>query len=156
MPFFAYILNKEYWRDIGNPESYLQGHHDFLNGKIKGFEVEKSNDAEIATAAVIDSSSIIGENCVIKPNAKILNSVLGAGVHIEEHAFIENSVIWSHTRISSSAEIRNAIIGRSCHIGRNVLVSQGAVLGDKTSLTDYTKFNFIIFIKKCLNYPKSN
>ena len=137
--FFAYILEKKYWRDIGNPESYLQGHHDFLNGKIKDFEIKKSVNAEIATAAVIDSNSIIGENCVIKPNAKILNSVIGSGVHVEEHTLIENSVIWSHTRVSSSAEIRNAVIGRSCHIGRNVIVGEGSVLGDKTSLTDYTK-----------------
>jgi NDP-sugar pyrophosphorylase family protein len=137
--FYAYILDKNYWRDIGNPASYLQGHHDFLNGKIGGFKLEKSNKAEIATAAVVDSRSIIGADCVIKPNAKILNSVLGPGVHVEEHAVIENSIIWSHTRISGSAEIKDSIIGRSCHIGRNVVVGEGSVLGDKTSLTDYTK-----------------
>lgn len=137
--FYAYILDKNYWRDIGNPESYLQGHHDFLAGRITGFETDKKTDAEIATAAVIDAHSIIGNGCIIKPNAKIFNSVLGAGVHIEEHALIENSVVWSHTRISGSAEIRNAVIGRSCHIGRNVSIRAGAVLGDKTLLTDYTK-----------------
>ena len=70
---------------------------------------------------------------------KLLNSVIGEGVHIEEKAVIENSVIWAHTRISSAAEIKDAIIGRGCHIGRNASVSEGTVLGDKTSLTDYTK-----------------
>jgi len=138
-PFYAYILGETYWRDIGNPESYLQGHHDFLSGMIRGFELERSSKAEISHTANIDKTSIIEEGCIIKPNARISNSVIGKGVFVEEKAIIENSVVWSHTRISNSAEIRGAVIGRSCHIGKNVTVSAGAVLGDKTSLTDYTK-----------------
>jgi mannose-1-phosphate guanylyltransferase len=138
-PFYAYILDGTYWRDIGNPTSYLQGHHDFLNGKIQGFIIEKSSKSEVSHTAVVDRNSFVEEDCIIKPNAKIFNSVIGKGVLIEEKAIIENSVIWSHTRISSGAEISGAIIGRSCHIGKNVVVSKGAVLGDKTSLTDYTK-----------------
>lgn len=138
-PFYAYILDRNYWRDIGTPESYLTAHHDFLSGKIKGFAIEKPINSEISHTTSIDKSSIIGEDCIIKPNARIKNSVIGEGVHIEEKAIIENSVIWAHTRINSAAEIRNAIIGRGCHIGRNAFVSPGAVLGDKTSLTDYTK-----------------
>ncbi len=137
--FFAYVMDKNYWRDIGTPTSYLQAHHDFLNGELKNFKTEKSAEADVATAATIDKRSILGEGCVVKPNAKIINSVIGAGVHIEEKAVIENSVIWAHTRISTQAQIRGAIIGRSCHIGRNAMVSDGVVLGDKTSLTDYTK-----------------
>ena len=138
-PFYAFIMQENYWRDIGNPNSYLAAHHDFLNGKIKNLEFEKSTNYEAATAAIIDKKSIIGADCIIKPNARIINSVLGAGVHVEEKAVIENSVIWSHTRISSAAKIQNAIIGRSCYIGKNAVVGDGAVLGDKTSLTDYTK-----------------
>ncbi len=138
-PFYAYILQENYWRDIGNPQSYLQGHHDFLSGKIKGFELEKSRNAEISHTAIVDKTSIVAEECIIKPGVRITNSVIGKGVLIEEKAVIENSVVWSHTRISSGAEIKNAIIGRSCHIGKNATVSDGAVLGDKTSLTDYTK-----------------
>lgn len=139
MPFYAYILQDNYWRDIGNPQSYLQGHHDFLSGKIKGFELEKSDHTEISHTAVVDKTSVIAEECIIKPGARIINSVIGRGVLIEEKVVIENSVVWSHTRISSGAEVKNAVIGRSCHIGKNATVSDGAVLGDKTSLTDYTK-----------------
>jgi len=138
-PFYAFILQENYWRDIGNPQSYLQGHHDFLSGKIKGFELERFGSAEISHTAIVDKTSIVGEECIIKPNARIINSVIGKGVLIEEKAIIENSVVWSHTRISSGAQIKNAVIGRSCHIGKNATVSDGAVLGDKTSLTDYTK-----------------
>ncbi len=137
--FFAYILEDQYWRDIGNPESYLQGHHDFLAGRVPGFTIDRSEDSEIATAAVVDSVSVIGRDCVIKPNARVLNSVLGPGVHVEEHAIIEDSVIWAHTRVAGSAEIRGAVLGRSCHIGRNATIRPGTVLGDKSLLTDYTR-----------------
>ncbi len=137
--FRAFIMNGNYWRDIGTPESYLSAHHDFLGGKIKNFEIGKTSKFELATAALVDKTSIIGENCVIKPNARIVNSVIGEGVHVEEKATIENSVVWAHTRVSSHAAIKNSVVGRGCHIGRNVVVSGGAVLGDKTSLTDYTK-----------------
>ena len=139
LPFFAYVMKDEYWLDIGTPASYLTAHHDFLSGKISGFELTKTNGSDVATRSEIDELSFIGDGCVIKPGVRIVNSVIGAGVHIEEKALIENSVIWSHTRISSSAEISNSIIGRSCHIGRNAVVGAGTVLGDKTSLTDYTK-----------------
>jgi len=138
-PFYAYVMEKNYWRDIGTPESYLAAHHDFLNGKIKNLDVEKDTNYEAATAAIVDKNSIIGADCIIKPNARVINSILGAGVHVEEKAVIENSIIWAHTRVSNSAKIQNAIIGRSCYIGKNATVSDGAVLGDKTSLTDYTK-----------------
>ena len=137
-PFHAFVIENNYWRDIGTPTSYLQAHHDFLSGKIKNFTLENFAESDIATAAIVDKTSVIGANCIIKPNARIVNSVLGEGVLVEEKAVIENSVIWSHARISSQAEIRNSIVGRGCHIGKNASVTN-AVLGDKTSLTDYTK-----------------
>ncbi len=138
-PFFAYTMSDEYWLDIGTPASYLKAHHDFLDGKIDGFDLEHESDFESATRSEIDLRSVIGSGCSIKPGVKIVNSVIGPGVHIEEKATIENSVIWSHTRIATSAEISGAVVGRSCHIGRNAIVSEGSVLGDKTALTDYTK-----------------
>ncbi|HEY8561943.1 MAG TPA: NDP-sugar synthase [Pyrinomonadaceae bacterium] len=138
-PFYAYILRENYWRDIGNPESYLAGHRDFLAGRVKGFEIERTAKAEVSHTALVDKNSFLDEDCIIKPGARIINSVIGRGVLVEEKAIVENSVVWSHTRVSNSAEIRGAVVGRSCHIGKNAVVSEGAVLGDKTTLTDYTK-----------------
>lgn len=137
--FVGYILEESYWRDLGNPKSYLEAHHDFFAGRIKGFQVDREASSDIATTAIVDKNSVIGPGCVIKSGARITSSAIGPGVHIDEKAVIENSVIWGHSRISAAAEVRNAIIGRSCHIGRNVQVTQCSVLGDKTSLSDYTK-----------------
>lgn len=139
MPFYAFKMDTEYWLDIGTPASYLKAHLDFLDGRIAGFDIKVNSEFESATHSEIDKSSVIGEGCTIKPGVTITNSVIGPGVHIEEKATITNSVVWAHSRIAGSAEIDGAVIGRSCHIGRNAVVSQGTVLGDKTALTDYTK-----------------
>jgi mannose-1-phosphate guanylyltransferase len=137
--FYAYVMDKNYWQDIGTPKSYLQAHQDFLIGKLSGFEIDRAAKNDVSHIANVDKTSVLAEDCVIKPNARIINSVIGKGVQIEERAVVENSVIWSYTRVASGSEINNSIVGRSCYIGKNCVVGEGSVLGDKTSLTDYTQ-----------------
>lgn len=139
-PFFAHIPQRTYWMDIGTPARYLQAHHDLLANRVTRIHMkDRRGDFDSATHSQIDELSIIADDCTLKPGVQIINSVLGPGCYIEERARIENSVIWSHTRVGTAARVRDAIIGRGCHIGRSTLVGPGAVLGDKTSLTDYTK-----------------
>ena len=139
-PFFANIPPRTYWMDIGTPARYLQAHHDLLASRVTRFHVkDRRGKFDSATHSEIDELSVIGDECTIKPGAVIVNSVLGRGCYIEERARIENSVVWGHTRVGTAAQVTDAVIGRGCHIGRSTIVGRGAVLGDKTSLTDYTK-----------------
>jgi mannose-1-phosphate guanylyltransferase len=138
--FYAHVPDNAYWLDIGAPARYLQVHHDILAGRVGGVQLKKRRgECELATVAEIDDLSLIGDDSTIKPGAQIINSVLGEGVHVEEKARIENSVVWPHTRVGAGAHLSNAVVGRGCHIGRSAQVGAGAVLGDKTSLTDYTQ-----------------
>jgi mannose-1-phosphate guanylyltransferase len=137
--FFAHIPQRTYWMDIGTPARYLQAHHDLLANRVTRIHIKnRRGDFDSATHSEIDELSIIADECTIKPGVQIINSVLGRGCYIEERARIENSVIWGHTRVGTAAQVRDAVICRGCHIGRSTLVGAGAVLGDKTSLTDYT------------------
>ena len=136
---YSFVIEGGYWRDIGNPESYLAAHHDLLGGKLPHVLIDRAISPETSPTAQIDSASVIGENCVIKPNARITNSVLGPGVHVEEKAVITGSVIWGHTRVSTLAEITESVVGRGSHIGRNVTLRPGTVIGDKGNLPDYSK-----------------
>jgi NDP-sugar pyrophosphorylase family protein len=139
-PFYAFVSENSYWLDIGTPDRYLQAHRDLISGKIRNLHFEgQRGDFEAAHTAEIDRASFIAEGCVIKPGARIVNSFLGNNVYVEEKAVIENSVIWAHTRINQNAVVTNSIIGRGCHIGRFVNVRDDSVLGDKTTLTDYTQ-----------------
>ena len=100
---------------------------------------------------------MIGDDCQIKPGAQIINSVLGQGCFVEERARVENSVIWPHTRIGTAAEVSGAIAGRGCHIGRSAVVGPGSVLGDKTSLTDYTITGVPCLVAAiCRTFQRSN
>lgn len=139
LPFFGFTMEDSYWRDLGNPKSYLEAHRDFFDRRIHGFSIDRSAVFDIATTASVDKLSVIGPGCVIKPGARIVRSAIGPGVHVDEKAVIEDSVVWGHARISAAAEIRNSLIGRSCFIGRNVSVTAGTVLGDKASLPDYSQ-----------------
>ncbi|HEX8775134.1 MAG TPA: NDP-sugar synthase [Pyrinomonadaceae bacterium] len=138
--FYAHIPQRTYWMDIGTPGRYLQAHQDLLSGRVGRIHLkERRGNFDSATIAEIDDISMIGDDCTIKPGAQIINSVLGPGCYVEEKAVVENSVIWAHTRIGAGAQVMGAITGRGCHIGRSASVGAGAVLGDKTSLTDYTQ-----------------
>jgi mannose-1-phosphate guanylyltransferase len=138
--FYAHVPARTYWMDIGTPGRYLQAHADLLANRVTRIHVkERHGSFDSATHAEIDELSMIADDCTIKPGAQIINSVLGRGCYVEERARIENSVIWSHTRVGTAAEVVGAIAGRGCHIGRSTFVGPGTVLGDKTSLTDYTK-----------------
>ena len=138
--FFAHVPQRTYWIDIGTPARYLKAHHDLLANRVSRIHIkDRRGSFDSATHAEIDDLSMIGDDCTIKPGARIVNSVLGTGCYVEERAHIEDSVIWAHTRIGTASEINNAVIGRGCHVGRSTRVGPGAVLGDKTSLTDYTQ-----------------
>ena len=138
--FYAHVPEGAYWLDIGAPSRYLQVHQDILAGRVRSVQLKKRRgECELATVAEVDELSLLGDDCTVKPGAQIVNSVLGEGVHVEEKARIENSVIWPHTRVSAGAHLSHAVVGRGCHIGRAAQVGAGAVLGDKTSLTDYTQ-----------------
>ena len=139
LPFYGHVIESTYWSDIGTPATYLTANLDLLTGKIRGFELAENTGSDIATAAVVDDLSRLAEDCNIKPGAEIRCSVLGRGVLVEERAVVENSVIWPHTRIAAGAVVRDSVVGKSCHIGRKAIVSNGAILGDKTQLTDYTR-----------------
>jgi mannose-1-phosphate guanylyltransferase len=137
--FYAHIPTRTYWIDIGTPERYLQVHDDLLANRVGRIHIkDRKGQFDAATVAEIDDLSMVGADCQIKPGAQIINSVLGQGCFVEERARVENCVIRPHTRIGTTAQLNGAIVGRGCHIGRSAVVRPGTVLGDKTSLTDYT------------------
>ena len=52
---------------------------------------------------------------------------------------LDGAIVWANSRIGQEAVVRRSILGRHCHIGRNALVEDGVVLGDKSVVTDYSR-----------------
>jgi NDP-sugar pyrophosphorylase family protein len=145
--FVGYVYNG-YWIDIGTPTKYTQVHRDIMDGRyaaepfrdIAAPRTWIAADVKVEPGATIDGPCFIDEGTLVKAGAKVgPYSVIGRQTQIEEDAVVSGAVIWPNCRISREACIRDAIVGRHCHIGRNVSVNSGAVLGDKTTHTDYTK-----------------
>lgn len=146
IPFFAYV-HPGYWIDIGTPEKYLKVHRDILSGTLpfEGFNPNAGGTyvdpkANVESGAKIQGPAYIGEGATVKSGA-ILEpyAVLGTNCRVEEGASVGNAVLWSGVRIGTEARVRTAVIGRSAHIGHHCIVDAGAVLGDKSVLTDYSR-----------------
>lgn len=138
--FYAY-LTRGYWQDIGSPQKYLEAHFGLISGRMRfpSYPLKFSQPNHWDKSQVqIDSFSILDGGCVIKAGVVIENSVLGEDCRVEEGTLIRDSVIWSGTRIRGGARIERAIVGRQCHIGEGARLRPGTVVGDKTTVTDYS------------------
>jgi NDP-sugar pyrophosphorylase family protein len=137
---FAYPI-QGFWQDIGSPAKYLEASFGVISGRVRLPRYPKSscrlNDWE-KSRITIDDFSMLDGKCVVKPGVTIENSVLGEGCRIEEGARIKDSVIWNGTRILPGARIERSIVGRQCYIGEGARLRPGTVLGDKSSVSDFS------------------
>ena len=145
--FVAYIYDG-YWIDIGTPEQYTQVHRDIMDGRymtapflnLPAPRTSVAPDVRIEDGATVEGPCFIDEGVLIKAGARVgPYSVIGRQTQVDEDATIDGAILWPNCRVSREASVRNAILGRHCHLGRNVTVGGGAVLGDRTTLTDYTR-----------------
>jgi NDP-sugar pyrophosphorylase family protein len=145
--FVAYLYNG-YWIDIGSPEKYTQVHRDIMDGRFQAPPFSDSSaartviapDARIEDGATIEGPVFIDEGVLVKAGAHVgPHTVLGRQTQVEEEAVVERAILWPNCRVGSHARVRDAILGRQCHVGRHVSLNSGAILGDKTTLTDFTR-----------------
>ena len=137
-----------YWIDIGTPQKYLQVHQDVLAGRFPAAPFLEqaapracvSPHARIDPAATIESPCFIGDGVVVEAGARVgALSVIGHGSRIEAGASLDGAIVWPGSVVGPGATVRGSIVGRDCRLGANSIVEGGAVLGDRTHLTDYTR-----------------
>jgi NDP-sugar pyrophosphorylase family protein len=143
--FVAYVYNG-YWIDIGTHEKYLQVHRDIMDGRFVAEPFREARqraiapDARVEEGATVEGPCFIDEGALIKAGARIgPYSVIGRQTQVEEDAVIDGAIIWPNCRVSREAVVHDAILGRHCHVGRSVNLNNGAVLGDRTTLTDFSR-----------------
>ena len=140
---FAYEFNG-YWKDVGTLGSYWEANMELID-LIPEFNLyeefwkiyTKQNQIEpqyIASTASV-KKSITGAGNEIY--GKVENSVLGAGVVVEEGASVVDSIIMKNTVIKKGARIEKAIIAEDCEIGENTKVGVGESAESKLSAKIY-------------------
>ena len=107
------------------------------DGVMVGPDVVIGRDTTILPGTIISGSVQIGEGCVIGPNSRIINCVIGDGCSIESSR-LEKSRIGSGVRIGPFAQIRP-----DCNISNNVKIGnfvevKNSTVGEKTSFAHLT------------------
>jgi NDP-sugar pyrophosphorylase family protein len=144
---FVALVSSGYWLDIGTPDKYLQAHRDIMDGRFvappfattPGQSVISST-ARIEDGATIEAPCFIDADVVVRRGARIgPYSVLGRHTHVAEDAVVSGAVLWPNAWVDTEARVGAILAGRHCHIGRNVELADGVILGDKSVITDYSR-----------------
>jgi glucose-1-phosphate adenylyltransferase len=134
---FAYEYNG-YWKDVGTLGSYWEANMELIdiipvfNLYEEFWRIYTKSDTlppqYIADTAKIERS-IISEGCDI--HGEVYNSVIGAGVTIEEGAVVRDSIIMKETVISKGAKVDKAVIAEQVVVGENTEIGIGEELPSK-------------------------
>ena len=129
-----------YWRDLGRPDAYLQGHRELLAGRVDVFEhpdrpiISKWQDrtaVQVRAGAVVEDS-MLSPGCDVA--GTVIDSVLGPGVVVEPGAHVEDCVIFGDVRIERGARVSTSIVDERCRIGRDAVV--GAMSSRRVAQTE--------------------
>ena len=137
-----------YWKDVGTIESLWQANMDLLlsppafNLYDSSWRIYARNPImppHYMAAEATVSNSMVTEGCNVR--GTVINSILFAGVQVEEGAVIENSVIMNGARIMKDARVRRAIVSEHAVVGENSVVGGAgdiAVVGQGVCLPEYS------------------
>lgn len=128
---FAYEYNS-YWKDVGTLGSYWEANMELIdiipvfNLYEEFWRIYTKSDIlppqYIADNAKIERS-LISEGCDIQ--GEVYNSVIGAGVTIEEGAVVRDSIIMKDTKIGKNVKIYKSIIAEEVVIDDNTEIGIG-------------------------------
>jgi bifunctional UDP-N-acetylglucosamine pyrophosphorylase / glucosamine-1-phosphate N-acetyltransferase len=100
-------------------------------------DVKIGMDTIIYPGTIIEGNSIIGEDCIVGPNSRIVNSVIENGVEIQTSVILESKVK-DGASIGPFAYIRpESVIGKKVKIGDFVEIKKSTI-GDGTKVSHLT------------------
>ncbi len=131
------FIHKNYWRDVGNIDSYREGNFDALTGKIKlnipGRKIKKgiwvSEGTNIHPSVKIEPPVCIGKNCVIREGVEIIGpSVIGDDCYIGKDTRLEKIIKWRDGFFASGIRVKESLIAESVAIVNNIVPLESVVV----------------------------
>ena len=145
-PMYAYAFT-DYWKDVGTISSLWEANMDLLktppefdltDPRWKIYSRTPVMPPHFIADDAVVVNSMVTEGCEIDGTVK--DSVLFAGVQIEEGAVVEDSVIMPGTRVCAGAVVRRAIVSENCVISGGCQVGEPegdiALIGQDTTLPE--------------------
>lgn len=123
--------DSDYWRDVGNLDSYYQTNMDLLkkNPPFNLYGIRwpfRTYQAELSPGKCIQGcvieNSILCDGCVIR-GGQVFSSILSPNVTIENGSAVEESIIFDNVVINPEVKVKRAIIDK------NVEISAGSTIG---------------------------
>jgi len=107
---------------MGNGVTIIDPDNTYIEAGVK-----IGRDSIIYPGVVLEGKTEIGEDCIIRGDTRIVNSIISAGVSIESST-IEDSFVGEDTKIGPYAHIRpNSRIGKNVKIGNFVEVKNSTI-----------------------------
>jgi mannose-1-phosphate guanylyltransferase len=102
-----------YWRDLGTPEAYLQGHLDALEGLVGGYATAGplvGRGATVHPDAFVGPLVVLGPGAIVGAGARVDRSVLHRGARVGEGAVVEDSILGPESEVGPGAKVRDSVL----------------------------------------------
>jgi mannose-1-phosphate guanylyltransferase/phosphomannomutase len=143
-PLHGHVL-RGYWRDIGDPESYLAAHQDYFAGALRvmppgqlsqigGKPLWIEGAAEVDPDVEVRGTVVVGTGCHIEAGARLEDVVLGPATRVGSRAELRRAVVWEEARIGEGVRVEEAVLGARVQVGADTVIEKGAVVADDTVL----------------------
>jgi mannose-1-phosphate guanylyltransferase len=113
-----------YWRDLGTPQDYLDGHLDALAGRIAAYrDMERplvAPSAQVDPASDVRADVVLGERTMVGPGTRVDRSVLHETAVVEEGALVEDSILGPGSTVGAEAEVRGAVLAEGASVSTGV------------------------------------
>jgi mannose-1-phosphate guanylyltransferase/phosphomannomutase len=132
-----------YWRDIGDPDTYLAVHADVFAGRAAhlrpggagaGEPRRIDPGAEVDPAAELRGTVVIGPGCRIAAGVRLEDVVLGTGTRVAARADLRRTVTWDGVVVGEGARVEGAVLCDRVTVGPESVVESGAIVADATVL----------------------
>jgi glucose-1-phosphate adenylyltransferase len=119
-----------YWRDLGRPGAYLQGHRDLIAGRVDVFDHDGypviSHWDDRPTARLRAGCQV--EDSLVAPGAdisgEVVRSVIGPGVVVEKGARVEDCVLFADCLVESGARVATTVADDRTFFARDSVVGE--------------------------------
>jgi mannose-1-phosphate guanylyltransferase len=113
-----------YWRDLGTPQDYLEGHLDALAGRIAAYRDGDrplvAPSAQVDPAADVRAAVVLGERARVGPGTRVDRSVLHPAAVVEKGALVEDSILGPGSAVGAEAEVRGAVLAEGASVSTGV------------------------------------